>query len=545
MTAPGAIVIDNSVDTLIMSSAYISNEMRHEFGMLPPAFLPLGPNCAYERMREMHEISGPLFLTLPDDWAISNFDKLRLEEQRITVIKLDKSLSLPDAIGKALDVISSANPLTVIFGDTNIEIAPEDRKRTDVVAVSKTSANHIWTYVDANGSFISKLTAQGIGNLKGVVCGYFCFSDKLALKASLIQCRTFEDALNRYKEKIGLEVFAPKEWRDFGHLTNYFRSRKELLVSRAFNVIEVQGDIVTKRSLDHEKLKAEYDWYTTLPPKLRLHTPRLMGFQEGSGHNPSRYNIEYMYLMSLSELFVFGALPRLRWKQIMKSTGDILQLFQDSPTEPLEEHMSRENLHQVLFEAKTWDRLEVFGETPAFPFETELRVNGKIFPKIHVMAEEAIKLVSESAAGRVCLSHGDFFFGNMFFDSRCERAMMIDPRGLVGVNTTQLGSQLYDIAKLCHSVYGNYDAIVANRYRLTFNSNTDFDLDMHIRSNTKMVRELFNFEILDRFAVERNVALAATVLLFLSMLPLHSECPMRQCALVATAASLYSELESI
>jgi hypothetical protein len=527
-----------------MSSAYIGNEMRNEFGMLPPAFLPYGPNCAYERLREIYDISGPLFLTLPKDFQISRFDQSRLAELNITIIELDQSLSLPNAMAQALDAINADEPLTVIFGDTDIGITAKDRQRTDVVAVSHTSVNHIWTYVDTDGTFISKSTAQDVSNLTGVVCGYFCFSDKHTLKQALTQTETFEGALNRYKQVVGLDVIEPKEWRDFGHLTTFFQSRKKLLVSRVFNEIEVQDDVVIKRSLDHKKLKAEYDWYTNLPPKLRLHTPRLMGFKQGSDDNPSRYSIEYLYLMSLSELFVFGTLPRLRWRRIMRSTGDILQLLQDSPADLPEGQLSQDEIHKSLFETKTWARLEAFEVAPAFPPEAELIVNGKTFPNIHVIAEETIKILSQSDKGHVCLSHGDFFFGNMLFDSRSERTVMIDPRGFVEGDFTQWGSQLYDIAKLCHSTYGNYDAIIANRYNLTFKSITDLDLDVHIRSDTKMIRNLFDCEILNRFNVERQVVLAATVLLFLSMLPLHSESPMRQYALVATAVSLYSELEN-
>ena len=57
-------------------------------------------------------------------------------------------------------------------------------------------------------------------------------------------------------------------------------------------------------------MRAEANWYVSLPCELKPYTPHFI-----SSTNKG-YEIEYLYLSSLNELFVFGRLPFFSWKKI-------------------------------------------------------------------------------------------------------------------------------------------------------------------------------------------------------------------------------------
>lgn len=102
---------------------------------------------------------------------------------------------------------------------------------------------------------------------------------------------------------------------------------------------------------------------------------------------------------------------------------------------------------------------------------------------------------------------------------------MLDPRGIShNGEETILGDQKYDLAKLCHSVIGLYDYVISGRYHLDgdlFNNAViRFDIDTRIKS---IQQEFYEYKFLSNISVGEIMPL--TTLLFLSMLPLHSDRP--------------------
>lgn len=61
---------------LITSAAYISNELRIEFGVIPPCLLPIGNRTLLEYQAEsIRKMSNEkIFLTLPEDYCLSKFE---------------------------------------------------------------------------------------------------------------------------------------------------------------------------------------------------------------------------------------------------------------------------------------------------------------------------------------------------------------------------------------------------------------------------------------------------------------------------------------
>ena len=68
------------------------------------------------------------------------------------------------------------------------------------------------------------------------------------------------------------------EWMDFGHIDNYYSSKKRLIQSREFNELTYEDFLgtITKKSRNIEKLKKEIKWYKNLPKNLKVISPRII-----------------------------------------------------------------------------------------------------------------------------------------------------------------------------------------------------------------------------------------------------------------------------
>jgi len=100
----------------------------------------------------------------------------------------------------------------------------------------------------------------------------------------------------------------------------------------------------------------------------------------------------------------------------------------------------------------------------------------------------------------------------------------------------------YDLAKLAHSVLGLYDYIVADAFEIDDGTGLDFRLRIHADEDVAAIQKLFAALPLLNGMTARHVA-PITVLLFLSMLPLHQDAPRRQRAMLANALRLYEQME--
>ena len=139
-----------------------------------------------------------------------------------------------------------------------------------------------------------------------------------------------------------------------------------------------------------------------------------------------------------------------------------------------------------------------------------------------------------------CYLHGDLCFSNVLYDSRADNIKVIDPRGINADNQlTLLGDQKYDLAKLCHSFVGLYDFIIADAFELIENNEVGVILNFDCDDSVLALADIFGQTPFIPNFNNRDI-LPLTVLLFLSMLPLHSDKPLRQKAMLANALRLYA-----
>ena len=301
---------------------------------------------------------------------------------------------------------------------------------------------------------------------------------------------------------------------------------------RVFNTISIDGDTLVKRSSDTASLNDEFGWYSSVPEDIRPFFPDIYGATYGNGE--ASISMRYVRGTTLHESFVSGEFGMDRWDEILSKIRGF--------TDAMANHTMRGNFTNSLYDMyylKTRTRLERLRNNPRFSrfFETRPVINGTEYPDIYT-------LLSEMKGRLECLYdckdftviHGDLHFGNIILDDT-DSIKAVDPRGRFG-NYTIFGDPRYDMAKLYHSIEGGYDYITEDMYHLEYEGDRiDYSIEPSEYGFDLLSRLRRTFDITPQ--EEKEIRLIES-LLFLSMIPLHSESPDHQTVMFARGMELYA-----
>ncbi|MBI66160.1 MAG: hypothetical protein CMG64_07710 [Candidatus Marinimicrobia bacterium] len=531
---------------LITSGTFLPAEFSTEVGLLPPSFLPLANKRLYEHqvnfLRNSLNIEN-IFLSLPNSFKLTEYEEQSLENLGIKVIWVDENLSLAESILECINSLENEpSQLTILHGDTLFM----DTKYPvgDFISIHKNKGFY------ERASFVensSELELRDIWPQEGesVVSGYFSFNFPKLFRERLEEKKNFVEALNEYNKTNPFNILSQGDWLDFGHINSFYQSRALLTTERSFNDLFIDKKIVKKSSEDKpSKIFAEANWFNELPLPLRRFIPSLLGFDRGdASFMNSYYETEYLYHLPLSDLYSFCNLNESKWKQIFLSIQELLNLFSKYKNKGVINGKE----YVQLYLKNTLNRLEAFEEQSGISIsDIKFSYSGK--PGKLSLREIAV-LTSDHISSDVQIEesiiHGDFCFSNLIFDSRSESIKCIDPRGQdLNGNITLYGDKRYDYAKLFHSVVGLYDLIISGQYNL-HEENKEYFLEFfQTNLDSESIKLEFDRTILMPSGINKKEIHALTILLFLSMLPLHSDYPARQKAFIANSLRLFHDLNS-
>lgn len=516
---------------LIMSAAYVGQDLRAEFGAIPPSFLPLGNRRLFQHQVAKVPEGKSIYLSIPRSYQVQEFDRLWLEEHNVTLLPLPDNLSLGESIMAALALIEHSfdTDLSILYGDTLIT-PPAD---LDVVSISHADSTYNWATVDENKPEWLKVEDDNIDSQSQVVSGYFNFSNPRTLIRCLSQTHwDFLQALSVYHDVNGIKTYSCEDWLDFGHVNTYYRSKASYTTQRAFNELTITSDWIEKSSIKDVKIAAESHWFKTIPDSIKLFTPQFLGETYSSGR--TTYRLEYLYNMALNELFVFAHLSEMTWRQILKQMLSFLSSCRAEKA-PVE---AKVNPLDALFSGKTEQRLQEFCGNRGYDWQRQWQYNGQASMSLKELHEASLEHLPSSC--EPTLMHGDFCFSNILYDFRKDRIKVIDPRGITSDNVLSIYGYLhYDIAKICHSVIGLYDWIIAGYCRV---ETKDYKINFALAdtSHLSAVQQMFIDALAEHYQLTKPTLYAMQIQLFLSMLPLHSDDTVRQDALMANAFRLHN-----
>lgn len=507
----------------ITSGAYVDSEFRNEFGLLPPALLPIGNRRLFQWQAELlskHFPNERKALSLPESFQLQETDSTLLAKYGVEVISVPEPLSLGESVLSAINAVGAYDePIRILHGDTLIDDLPPG---LDVISVSTAFNDYEWEY------------EEGEDHAGTVWAGYFAFSRPRLLIQQLVGQRgDFVGAIRAYGRAQKLARQRTEHWKDFGHINTYFDARMRLTTERAFNSLSIVDRVVTKRSEKNEKIRSEARWFKELPNALRLFTPQLINFTDSE--QAASYSLEYLCLPPLNEIFVHGAKPAQFWQKIFTELDRWFELAARlADRAPPDFEKSR----LALLADKSIARITQYAEQSGFSIDQPLQLNGESLPSLSEITQTLVNEATQ-AAGIPGILHGDLCLSNILYDSRSQGLKVIDPRGLSeSAEATLVGDIAYDFAKLAHSVIGLYDHIIAGAYRCKVTAPGAFEFTPQIDMRIHAIQVAFLKHVFGGRMTFQAYASHVT-LLFISMLPLHYDDKPRQDTLLANALRLF------
>lgn len=508
---------------LITSGAYVNPALIAEFGKLPPCMLPVQNKRLYHHQLRLLGSDEPVYLILPMDYDLEDYDRKELIRNRVNLLFLPLGLGLGGSIIYALNTISQYDePLKILHGDTLLDALPPG---LDVISVANAEDDYSWTYPVDCPDYAH--------------AGYFAFSSQSLFIQKTVQCNNnFIEGIEEYGKVIKLRYDIANTWYDFGLVNSYYRSKSQMTTQRCFNGLTINRYSVKKFSTDIKKIHAEAAWFANIPVDMKHYTPAL--WNTGIYGDKGFYEIEYFYLSSLAELYVFGNNSFFIWKRILSSCEDyFLQSFLKKAPDP-------ERLVQTtskLFGFKTRLRFADFEKQSGVSIHDSFIINGISTPPLgDIIAEMEASLSSDVRF--ISIVHGDSCFSNILYDFKTQSIRLIDPRGLdSNGDETIYGDIRYDIGKFAHSVLGMYDFIISGNYEFE-KEGYKMTLEFPQTKTLIQIQRYFTAMNFAGFSLSELGTYPVMVLLFLSMLPLHYDKPSRQWAMLANALRLYVEFKS-
>lgn len=523
---------------LITSGAYANDEITSDFGLLPTSFLPVGHKRLLElQINLIKAFDGQAYISLPDDYVLLTRDRDLLTKNNIIAYRTDHNLSLSQSILCFIEEIGSnvMKRLFILHGDTLFNSIQFDN---NLLYYGSSDMFYKWGYLNEFDKENSTDEYE-----RDVISGYFSFNDIELLVKELKKTNSFESALIGYNNSIKFKIIKSKGWLDFGHSNLYYRSKRKLNVTRSFNQTYIENNNIRKESANVEKIKREFQWYNGVPELIKPYLPQVWGYAESK--NRASYFIEFIGAPTLQEKYVFGNLPEYIFIRILDRIFDFIKTAKSMHFKSNIDFVRR-NLKQ-LYIKKTESRINDFILNKFIDTSKEVSINGEKFPSLFEFSSEILNILNynienTSDLENLTLMHGDLCFSNILFDSRSNNIKIIDPRGSLNKNLDDniivYGDYRYDLAKLGHSIIGNYDYIVSGFYEMNYDlKNLCFEFE--IQTEKSILLEQYYYRQCMNLNVSKKFIKASITNLFLSMLPLHDDDENRQIALLLNAYQFY------
>lgn len=517
---------------VINSGAYVNSEFTTEFGKIPPCLLPIGNHKLIEyQIQTLNRYDNEkVIVSIPESYQFTFDERKLFNVLNITIVKVPDHYTLAESLLFILNTENdNSDSLRVLHGDTLLKDIPID---IDVIAVSETEYDYNW---EKEG---------GVAEKNLVWTGFFSFSSSTTFIKSLALSKSnFVEAVRIYQKMHSLKLCKVKDWFDLGHINTYYLSRSKITTQRVFNFLKINNNIVWKSGENVKKIQAEYEWFKKIPASLKNYIPQLIDGGIDKVTKNFFYTTEYLPCIPLNEVYVHGRNPVFYWDKIFKLLSDFLIKARDVVHNASEESVKLAGLNEAsfkLYSEKTYNRLNKYAEQADVDLHRPRQYDGVLLPSLINISEECINAAKKLPVIPAFL-HGDLCLSNILFDSRRTSIKLIDPRGMDAyAEIIQFGDQKYDVAKLTHSVIGLYDFIIAGRYELHHSKELGtkliFDLDERL---TEIQENFVDHTYIDGITVRQIMPI--TILLFLSMLPLHNDSKERQEALMVNALRLYKE----
>lgn len=542
---------------LLPSARLVPPELQTEFGPIPSAMVPLDSRPAFVYIaRRFLEQGYDIVIPVHEGGEQVTDYVARHPELRAVSVDVGATPSLGETVLKGLEKGGVPNEhLVVNFADTYVDdILP----RGDAILYQRLESAYRWTAFELTpehkiARMLEKDSDKPDGGALPVFVGVFAFASprdfERDLKRALTEPRTagldpFYVAVQSYfNGRRAPHAFVEvKDWRDFGHLDTYYRTKQQFFVNkRYFNslAIDARRGVVRKTSKNAQKFVNEIRWYLKLPKKLQHLAPRVFDYSLAF-ENPF-IEMEFYGYPALNDLYLHSHLDQSGWDGVTAALDLALDDLQSHLYRPSSAGVIEAALRAMYIE-KTIERLRPILTDPGFaPFCQEtVVINGQPRPGLSAILqdlERTLSAIGLLTREDLSIIHGDLCLSNVLYDRRSGLVRMIDPRGEFG-GFDIYGDPRYDLAKLAHSIEGDYDFFVNGLFDLEWHGG-EIRYRAHLTQRHSAIKKRLETWLWRRHGGEQRAVRLIESLLFLSMTPLHADNPRAQQAFLARGIELF------
>jgi hypothetical protein len=309
--------------------------------------------------------------------------------------------------------------------------------------------------------------------------------------------------------------------------------------TRYFNSIAATDFRVTKSSDNKKKIQSEYTFYQLLPEKMKPWF--VMPFSYCETEKTASYEMERLYMTDVAIKWVHGAIGQEEFSQLM----DIyFYFFREREQKDISKEQYRKQA-DALYVEKVISRIEDLKQEPAYQKIAQI-----------ISADDRIKSIDDIVNRYFCLKekverriayesvsvigHGDPCFANTMYNRATRMLKFIDPRGAL-TEEELWTNPYYDVAKLSHSVCGNYDFFNNAMFDISIDENLCVHLE--IPFDNSPYKKIFRTKVEQNGFDYLSVRLYEASL-FLSMLPLHMDYPQKVLGFLLNAVNILDEVEA-
>lgn len=524
---------------VIPNWAPLSVDMRAETGQNYPANILVRGQPLYCHIAQMYgELGNAVDIRMVLSEQAPPLDSTVPMISRIKEIRLADSTSIGMTVLAALDDLHLHDGVVVHMADTLLGggYVPD----MDAVYVQPRTDLYRWTSMcvqeDKSLKVVNDRNEEVSLSERNVCVGVFSFSDGQRFKSELLKSLETPasgidpifSAIEAYSRQIEINLCLVDEWYDYGHVDTYHESRLRFQNLRHFNELtyDSKRNVLTKRSKHTEAFRHQVRWYRQIPDDLAYFLPRI--YDSSDGDEPS-ISMEFMSIATLSELFVGARLEIGAWNDVARKLSEIMKLMGRYAFRST----LAEKLAQEVYVEKTRRRITEFLTQSPQANGWWVQSDGRRVDLSYVL--EMLDVYSQAnmltRVDKLTPIHGDLCFSNILYDHRVRQIKLIDPRGEFGVPGIY-GDPRYDLAKLMHSYRGGYDFIVSDRFTARLDDSGELQCEfMDDQAWRHKISNILDEQLFSESVLKQQCQ-AIEALLFLSMLPLHSDSPQRQLAMV-------------
>jgi len=364
-------------------------------------------------------------------------------------------------------------------------------------------------------------------------------------KESMSVCENGKILLAFYKDKNDLykkhtplvhENYCLMDISDYIAFVRYLSENPE---TRFFNTIAGNDYQFTKSSTNKVKIRREYNFARLIPDSMKKWIVIPYNFKEDQ--NSASYEMERINIPDMAIRWIHKAISLDEFEAFLDKYFYFIAT-RASKAVSVADYSEKMN---ELYLDKVISRMDDFKKTTQYKKISEYITAGTDHNNIENILEWYITLYKKLTAMYKfrpvsVIGHGDPFFANAFYDYGTKMLKFIDPKG-ADKEDELWTDPYYDVAKLSHSVLGNYDFIINELFSIQIGRSFCFSLSVD-SEDLKPYRELF-LNKADKNGFKPRIIRLFEASLFISMLPLHIDNPRHVLAFVLNTIQILKEVE--